>query len=242
MRQADSLLVLPKRYPLPAITLPGARHYQPGGVTLSSSVGNAQEFLCLRDYQPGDPLRAIHWRSWAKSGKPIVQEFQDEYFVRHGLVLDTFDPADETLFEEAVSVAASFACTTLTQESLLDLLFVGDESYCFTSGRGLGQAEQLLTVLAGVSPAGQGTFQHLEQLVLSRASQLSSLVLILLAWDQPRRRLVQALRGMNIPLLVLAMGRDQESGPDGDGVHWLHPEKVEEGLSRQLLPEPRSAV
>ena len=44
----------------------------------------------------------------------------------HALVLDTFtDEPHSEIFEEAVSVAASFACTVLTQESLLDLLFVG---------------------------------------------------------------------------------------------------------------------
>ena len=50
----------------------------------------------------------------------------------------------------AVSVAASFACTVLTQESLLDLLFVGPQSYCFTAGRGLAQADQMLEILAAV--------------------------------------------------------------------------------------------
>jgi len=108
--------------------------YQEGGVALAANVGRSDEFVALREYRRGDPLRHIHWRSWAKTGKPIVKEFEDEFFVRHALVLDTFDgePNSEVL-EEAVSVAASFACTVLTQESLLDLLFVGNQSYCFTA-------------------------------------------------------------------------------------------------------------
>jgi uncharacterized protein (DUF58 family) len=58
-----------------------------------------------------------------------VKEFEDEFFVRHALVLDTFtDEPHSEILEEAVSVAASFACTVLTQESLLDLLFVGNGS------------------------------------------------------------------------------------------------------------------
>ena len=122
----QTVLILPKRYPLPPIALPGAMKYQEGGVALASNIGRSEEFVSLREYRRGDPLRHIHWRSWAKAGKPIVKEFEDEFFVRHALVLDTFtdDPHSEA-FEEAVSVAASFACTVLTQESLLDLLFVG---------------------------------------------------------------------------------------------------------------------
>ncbi len=77
-----------------------------------------------------------------------MKEFEDEFFVRHALVLDTFDEEPNSeLLEEAVSVAASFACTALTQESLLDLLFVGNQSYCFTAGRGLGYADQMLEIL-----------------------------------------------------------------------------------------------
>ena len=132
----QTVLILPKRYLLPPIALPGLMKYQEGGVTLAANVGRSEEFVALRDYRRGDPLRHIHWRSWAKADKPIVKEFEDEFFVRHALVLDTFvgEPHSEIL-EEAVAVAASFACAVRTQESLLDLLFVGAQSYCLTAGR-----------------------------------------------------------------------------------------------------------
>ncbi|HAH05889.1 MAG TPA: DUF58 domain-containing protein, partial [Elusimicrobia bacterium] len=134
----QSVLVLPRRYPVPRVELSGKRRYQQGGVSLSSSVGESQEFVSLRDYRPGDPPRKLHWKSLAKTGKLIVKEYQDEYFVRHALILDTFGAPPPEVFEEAVSAAASFACSVLTQESLLDLLFVGAEAYCFTAGRGQG--------------------------------------------------------------------------------------------------------
>ena len=162
-----SVLILPKRYPLPPIALPGTMKYQEGGVALASNVGQSDEYVALRDYRHGDPLRHIHWRSWAKAGKPIVKEFEDEFFVRHALVLDTFtDHPHSEVFEEAVSVAASFACTLLTQESLLDLLFVGPQAYCFTAGRGLAHADQMLEILASVRACRDQPFRALEQLVL----------------------------------------------------------------------------
>ena len=71
---SQSVLVLPKRYPLPPIALPGTLKYQQGGVALASSVGQSEEFVSLRDYRPGDPVRHIHWKSWAKTGRPIVKE------------------------------------------------------------------------------------------------------------------------------------------------------------------------
>ena len=85
-----NLLVLPKRYTLPPINLPGSRRHQPGGVTLATGVGDSEEFVGLRDYRPGDPLQRIHWKSYARVGEPVVREYQDEYFERHALILDTF--------------------------------------------------------------------------------------------------------------------------------------------------------
>lgn len=200
----QSVLVLPRRYPLPPLALPGAMKYQQGGVAMASNVGQSDEFVALRDYRRGDPLRHIHWRSWAKTGRPIVREFEDEFFVRHALVLDTFTERPfSPEFEEAVSVAASFACTVLTQESLLDLLFVGAEAYCFTAGRGLAHADHVLEILAAVQPSPDQTFASLEEMVINHASLVSGAILVLLDWDEARQRLVQKLQVLNLPVLVL---------------------------------------
>jgi len=201
----SSVLILPKRYVLPPVALPGAMKYQRGGVAMASNVGQSEEIVALRDYRRGDPLRHIHWRSWAKAGKPIVKEFEDEFFVRHALVLDTFtDRPHSDEFEEAISVAASFACTVLTQESLLDLLFVERQAYCFTAGRGLAHADQMLEILASVRPC-KGTFATLENLVVRHSGVVSGCVFVLLAWDEPRQRLVGKLKALGLPVLVLVI-------------------------------------
>ncbi|HSY18711.1 MAG TPA: DUF58 domain-containing protein, partial [Candidatus Acidoferrales bacterium] len=201
---AQTVLILPKRYALPPIALPGSLRYQEGGVALAAHVGSSEEFVALRDYRHGDPLRHIHWRSWAKTGKPIVKEYEDEFFVRHALVLDTFDeePNSEVL-EEAVSVAASFACTILTQESLLDLLFVGNQSYCFTAGRGVGSSVQMLEVLAAVQHCPDKKFEVLERLVMNHVSVVSGCICVLQRWDGARRKFIEKLKELGVPLLVL---------------------------------------
>jgi uncharacterized protein (DUF58 family) len=210
----QTVLILPKRYWLPPVALPGSMKYQEGGVALAASVGRSDEFVALRDYRRGDPLRHIHWRSWAKAGRPIVKEFEDEFFVRHALILDTFatEPHSE-LLEEAVSVAASFACTVLTQESLLDLLFVGAESYCFTAGRGLGHVDRMLEILAGVRACRDQPFPTLEHLVLSHVAAVSGCVCVLLAWDEARREFVKKLQTLGVPVLVLVV-----TAPGGAGL------------------------
>lgn len=237
----QTVLILPKRYPLPPVALPGKTKYQQGGVTFASDVGQSEEFVALRDYRRGDPLRHIHWRSWAKAGKPIVKEFEDEFFVRHALVLDTFqDDPQSDAFEEAVSVAASFACAVLTQESLLDLLFVGPHAYCFTAGRGLAHTDQILEILASVRPCGDRPFRTLENLVVEHSTALSGCICVLLAWDEPRQALVKKLKALGVPVLVAVLtGAGQrpalDPGPlrdEPDRFHVLESGAVEQGLAK----------
>jgi uncharacterized protein (DUF58 family) len=207
----QSTLILPRRYLVPPIALPGTVKYQEGGVAFASNVGQSDEFVSLRDYRTGDPMRHIHWRTWARIGKPVVREFEDEFFVRHALVLDTFTSLDPSeLFEEAVSVAASFACTVGTQESLLDLLFVGPESYCFTAGRGVAHGDRMLEILASVRACREDRFRDLERLVLDHAPAVSGCICVLLAWDEQRREFIRKLRMLGVPVLVLLLVEEQQ--------------------------------
>jgi len=207
----ESVLILPRRHRMSGFQLPGLLKYQLGGVSMASSVGESEEFMSLREYRPGDPLRRIHWKSFAKLGKPIIKECQEEFFVRHALILDTFgaEPAGE-LFEEAVSIAASVACAIRDQESLLDLMFIGPQAYCFTSGRGVAHLEQMLEVLASVQMCTDTDFSALEHLVFSHAAELSGCVCVFLAWDEARQHLVKGLLARGVPLRVLVV-----SGPAG---------------------------
>jgi len=210
----DEILILPKRYPVPDLALPGNSTYQVGGVSLAGAVGESEEFVALRDYRPGDPLRRIHWRSTARVGKPIVKEYQDEYFVRHALVLDTFLPlAVSDRFEEAVSVASSFVCSVEDSDSLLDLMFVGNEAYCFTTGRGLAYSEQMLEILATVQPNLEGDFSSLKEMVVDHLGAVSGVICVFVDWDEERERMVKAMQSRKVPVHAYLV-RDEGAEPD----------------------------
>ena len=230
----QTLPVLPKRYALPKINLPGKLVYQHGGVTLASSKGEFEEFIGLRDYHPGDPLQRIHWKSFARVGHPVVKEYQDEFFERHALVLDTFSDIEHShIFEEAVSIAASFICTVETQENLLDLMFVGSETYTFTAGPGQLHTESMLRILAGVDLCANNPFGELRRTILERRAALAGCILVLLNWDKPRRDLADELNALGLPLLVIVVC--DESEEIQSDVPWLHALKVgdiEQGLQK----------
>lgn len=202
----QSCLVLPKQYPIKPLALSGKRKYQAGGVSLANSVGNASEFMSLRDYQRGDPLNSIHWKSFAKHGKLIVKEYQDEYFVRRALLLDTFvGDATTEQFEAAVSVAASIAVNEQQNEALLDLMFIGLQAYCFTTGRGVGQLPHLLEILASVQSSAEDSFAQLQQAVLARAGLCSNLVCVLMHWDEARQDFIKQLLTRDLPVAVFLL-------------------------------------
>lgn len=235
------ILVLPKRYTLPPIDLPGVRKHHSGGVALASSVGDSDEFVSLRDYRPGDPLKQIHWKSSAKADELIMKEFQDEFFVRHALILDTFQKRPHSsVFEEAVSIAASFVCGLHNQETLLDLMFVGVRAYCFSSGRGLSHTDRMMEILACVAACRDKSFSSLLPMVVRHASQLSGCICILQAWDAERKTLVRHLKTMGVPVKVLVVSDKSSHGPDEDvgpmkddlkNFHVLEPGRIQEGLA-----------
>lgn len=230
------VIALPKRYRLPELVLPGRRKYQPGGVSQAASVGDSEEFLALRDYRPGDPLHRVHWKSFARTGKPVVKEYQDEFFERHALVLDTgADTTDgewDAAFEDAVALAASFVYTIDTHECLLDLLFMGGEVRAYTAGRGQMQAEHMLEALAGVGPSDPAQFPALAKAVAARRETLSSVIVILVAWDEARRAFVDGLRATGNEVRAILVAR-RETAPDRVpmGVTVLHPGEIEQGLA-----------
>jgi len=229
----QSLLVLPKRYTIPELQLPGKRIYQHGGVTLAASKGDTEEFIGLRDYREGDPLQHIHWKSFARIGKPVVKEYQDEFFERYALVVDTFTKAGiNKIFEEAISLAASFACTIETQENLLDLMFVGVEAYTFTAGVGQLHTDSLLEILSCVRACEDKSFHELRKSVLERRNCLSGCILIFTSWDGARQQMVDELTALELPLEIFIIKEDEDATKDEDtGHHTLIVNKMTEGLA-----------
>ncbi len=219
---ADQLLALPRRHPVPRIHLHSARRYQPGGVSLARVVGDSQEFAALRDYQPGDPRRHIHWRSFAKTGALIVKQYQDEYFDRHALVVDTHLADAPACFEAVIEVAASIVGGTRPRDSLLDLVIVGTDVLELSAGRGLGDGLRALTYLAEACAVGGEDFAPVAALMRGRIGRLASVILVF-GRDHPERQaLLAELRAHDLPTLCLQVVCDQQAAAPASGEQALH--------------------
>lgn len=204
----DHIAVLPRRYRLPAVRLPGLAQFQAGDDAASRQNGSSGEFTSLREYRPGDPPRMIHWRSWAKTGRPIVKEVEDVYFPRYALVLDTFCGENDAIFEEAVSVAASFVSEIDTSQVMLDLMFLGDCDHVISAGKGLADSVKLLEALAVVESSFEENFEQLSRLIHRHRGDLSACICVFAGWSQSRANFLHGLEASGIQVIALAVVPD----------------------------------
>ncbi len=80
------------------------------GVVTAKLSSSDVSFHALRDYEPGDDRRAVHWQSTARLGRLIVRQYEETHRSHHLIVLDTSRSSwDRDSFEDGVSVAASLA-------------------------------------------------------------------------------------------------------------------------------------
>ncbi|MFL6333856.1 MAG: DUF58 domain-containing protein [Pyrinomonadaceae bacterium] len=82
--------------------------------------GAGHDLHSLREYQPHDDVRHIHWKATARHGRLVVREFTAEDERRVHVVLDTFvEDSPEALvrFERAVTEAASLVAHFLEERA-----------------------------------------------------------------------------------------------------------------------------
>ncbi len=225
-RQGETLLIIyPLFFPLENLTIPIGRKYHPGGVALVSQVGDSMEYIGNREYHKGDDLRKIDWRSWARLQKPIVREYQQEYFCRVALVLDTQMPPfnkkrrkkanEETKdhFEASLSLSAAIADFLSRQEHIIDIFAAGPQIYLLESGRSLAHMDQILEVLACLEFCQENPFAEIESMVLERMSLLTSVIVVLLQLDSARVHFLEKLSQYDVGLKVILCTSEQITNP-----------------------------
>jgi uncharacterized protein (DUF58 family) len=187
-------------------------------------VGESPEYIGNREYVPGEPARRLDFRSWARTGTPVVREYQEEYYCRIALLLDTYVPhkrgqgrAEAERLEAAVSLSAAVADVLSGGEYLVDLFAAGPELYVFQSGRHTAHFENILEILAGVETCRSDPLETLAPAVAEELTNISAAVCVLLDWDDARRRLLQTIAEAGCALKVLLVRNEPPTQPiDGD--------------------------
>jgi uncharacterized protein (DUF58 family) len=188
-----------------------ATKHQPGGVALASKTGESTDLRGVRPYRKGDRIRDLSARTWARTGKPAVREYQEEYFTRVGVVLDCVAPGKrsarpEEAFEAAVSLTAGVVAYLGRGEALVDLLVTGGEIHSLTLGRSLGFLEQALDHLAVAEIEASVDRDRLLERLAPYLSRLSAVVMIVDAWDEAREAFLRGVEKSGVRVHCIAVG------------------------------------
>lgn len=209
-----ALLVQPAFHPVHDVRVPVAARYQPGGVSLTSNVGESPEYIGNREFRPGDSMRHIDFRAWARLTQPAVREYQEEYYCRLALVLDTFVPRKRRLpkagfedLEAAVSLAASAADALSRGEYLIDIFAAGPDLYVFRAGRHTAHLDNILEILACVDACRSNPFERVTPALTEQLHNISAVICVFLDWDEDRAHLVRAAEEAGCEVKVFVVGR-----------------------------------
>lgn len=137
------LVVYPAFEPLVHMDIPVGWSYQPGGVALASHVGESMEFIGTREYQPGDRIRDLHPKSWARLGAPVVRQYEQEFHTRVALLVDTYTPYKvETLVKDRVKLVTPRHARGASQLWHTDVVFGpgGRDEVCLDANLSLAAA------------------------------------------------------------------------------------------------------
>ena len=147
-------VVIPRIAPVQSLRLPMGSSYQPGGIAHASHTGETMELMGVRPYRRGDPVRDLHPKTWARTGQPHVREYQQEYFTRIGVIVDSdASTLTEEGFEASISLAAGVLAKLTRGEALIDVLMVGRRLHALTLGQSLSSLNHALDVLACAEPS-----------------------------------------------------------------------------------------
>jgi uncharacterized protein (DUF58 family) len=122
--------------------------------------GSSVEFAEHREYVPGDELRRIDWRVFARSDRLVVKEFVEETNLTLSILVDAsesmaFGSGPWTKFDYARWCAAALAHLTLTQRDTVGLvLFDETDRSKVPPGNGAAQQKAVIETLEGAEAGG----------------------------------------------------------------------------------------
>ena len=142
--------------------------------------GRGMNFDEVREYQPGDEIRAIDWNVTARLGTAYVKKFTEERELTVVLVVDvsasgSFGSASQSKRELAAEVAALLAFSAIRNNDKVGLLLFTDKVELYIPAKkGRSHTLRLIREILFFEPESRGTdpalaLQYLNKVVTRRA-------------------------------------------------------------------------
>ena len=151
-----------------------------GGEYRSTFKGTGLSFEDVREYQPGDDVRAIDWNVTARMGQPFIKRYAEERELTIMILLDlsgsmNFGTTQRSKRMVAAELAAVLAFAAITHNDRIGLLAYSDNvELSLRPEKSLQHAMRILREVLFHEPQGRGsnllgTLEHLNRVQRRRA-------------------------------------------------------------------------
>jgi uncharacterized protein (DUF58 family) len=142
-----------------------ARHAMLGNVSgkhRSPVRGSSLEFSQYRKYVPGDDIRRLDWRTWGRSDRFYIKEFEADTNLRLCLLIDAsgsmdFGPANATRLDYARRLAGSLAYLAANQGDAIGLRSLAQKAVEIPAHRGPVHLKTVLDQMGDIRATGGTT-------------------------------------------------------------------------------------
>ena len=142
--------------------------------------GRGMNFEDVREYQPGDEIRAIDWNVTARLGSPFVKKFTEERELTVMLIVDVsasgnFGSTSQSKRELAAEVACLLAFSAIRNNDKVGLLLFSDRLELFIPPKkGRSHTLRIIREILFFEAIGRGTdaaaaLGHLNKIITRRA-------------------------------------------------------------------------
>jgi uncharacterized protein (DUF58 family) len=195
-------LVLPHAVPLGPLPFVETAISRETATRTEPRRGLGREYLAVREYRAGDPMRHVHWGLTARHGQLMVREFEQERTPRLAIWVDT-ERADVEALDRCCTVAASIVdAATATGAGVRLAAATSDGAETVTRSHRL----EYHRWLARLTPTGVSAATSLGRLLDGPLQGVGTLIATFPVWDgrpmEPIRAMVEELAAV-VPRVVL---------------------------------------
>jgi uncharacterized protein (DUF58 family) len=216
----DCLIVYPRIFDIDHLTLSAA---YPLGEALAEKrlFEDPSRAIGVRDYNPGDSLRRIHWKASARRQQLQVKVFESTTTLKVALflIVDSFQMQGinmENELETGISTAASLANYCIEKKSQVGFWTNSRQADCglparIPAGSGVERLVRILETLAKVTPVSHQSFTAFFQ---SERAHLPSGATLLFILSQTSPELLSTIieaRTSGYKIMVLQTGETMDS-------------------------------
>jgi uncharacterized protein (DUF58 family) len=170
------------------------------GMHRSPFHGFSVEFAEHRPYMPGDPLKNMDWKVWARSDRYLVKQYTEETNLRCHVLLDLSGSmafqskrASMSKFEYARSLSAALAYLMIQQQDAVGAMLFADHPLAYVPPRAVrSHLDALLKTFSAAKPQGRTKLGPVLHELAERIKRRGLIVLCSDLWDDP----AEVLKGL----------------------------------------------